>query len=181
MDEDALVETQKPATAAELVQLLAIAKAQHVAVNTKESALVFGGDSALLFEGEILGKPKTAANAHQRWLAMRGKSGELFSGHCLIDTDSNQMVATVSSTKVWFSNIDEATIADYVASHEPLEVAGAFTIDSLGGAFIDRIEGDYHTVVGLSLVTLRQLIQQLGFRYTDFWSMNMPATKQDNQ
>lgn len=181
LDEDALVATHKPKNSHDLVQLLAQAKAEFVAQSVTEPALIFGGDSALLFAGEILGKPKTAENAKSRWQSMRGKTGELFSGHCLIDSETGKTVSKVSSTKVWFSDIDDATIDAYVSSTEPLEVAGAFTIDSLGGAFIDRIEGDYHTVVGLSLVTLRELIEQLGYRYTDFWNWNMPTNQGSNQ
>jgi Nucleotide-binding protein implicated in inhibition of septum formation len=93
----------------------------------------------------------------------------LYSGQTLIDLKTKRSITRFSATKVWFSDIADNQIEKYVASGEPLQVAGAFTIDSLGGAFIDRIEGDYHTVVGLSLKLLREMITELGYEYTDFW------------
>jgi septum formation protein len=100
---------------------------------------------------------------------MRGQSGELFSGHCVIDTKTNQVSQRVTSTKVFFAELTDQQIERYVRTREPLQVAGAFTIDGMGGAFIERIEGDYHTVVGLSLVALRKMIEELGHNYQDFW------------
>ena len=101
---------------------------------------------------------------------MRGKQGTLFTGQTLVDTKTQHFLTKVSATKVWFSNISDLQIERYVDSKEPLMVAGAFTIDSLGGAFIDRIEGDYHTVVGLSLRLLREMMAELEYEYTDFWN-----------
>ncbi len=165
---------QDPNLGAEaLVALLAKAKAESVVSNPlTHGALVLGGDSALEFEGEILGKPHEPEIALQRWQRLSGKSGVLHSGHYLIDNrDSNNPVgkAMVSSTKVFFSKVSDQEIADYVATGEPLKVAGAFTIDGLGGAFIDRIEGDSHTVVGLSLKVLRELAAGFGVHYPSFW------------
>ena len=168
VDEDALVVRQAPATAEEMTELLARAKAMAVA-DQFESALVLGCDSALEFDGQILGKPYQPQVAIARWQQMRGKSGFLYSGHHLIDTASGKGLSAVSRTEVHFANLSDQEIDTYVATGEPLNVAGAFTIDGLGGAFIERISGDYHTVVGLSLVELRRLVISLGHDYQALW------------
>jgi septum formation protein len=158
---------------AELVQYLADAKAKSVVGLPKTSgALVLGGDSALEFQGSTLGKPHLPEVAIERWKQLRGNYGVLHSGHCLIDNRdpaSTPAVSKSSSTKVYFANITDAEIEGYVATGEPLKVAGAFTIDGIGGAFIERIEGDSHTVVGLSLGVLRALTRELGVEYTSLW------------
>lgn len=169
VDEDAMVELLKPQSAIELTGMLAKAKAEAVS-SQFENSLVLGCDSALEFEGEILGKPLVSEVAIARWLKMRGKSGVLHSGHHLIDTSNSRGVTLVTQTKVHFANLSDTQIEKYVRTGEPLNVAGAFTIDGLGGAFVERIEGDYHTVVGLSLVGLRQLVTELGHEYLDLWS-----------
>lgn len=167
VDEELLVERLNPATAEELTLLLAKAKAE--ASQGKTSAdLILGCDSALEFEGEILGKPLREDVAITRWKSMRGKWGTLASGHHLISADGRS-ASFCSKTKVLFANITDSEIEKYVATGEPLAVAGAFTIDSIGGTYVERIEGDYHTVVGLSLVTLRKLMVELGHNYQDFW------------
>ena len=176
-DEPALAakaRTQNPnLSAQELVGLLAKAKAESVLhENSTKGALILGGDSALEFQGEILGKPHEPKVALERWAKLSGNVGVLHSGHYLIDNrdPANPVGAQmVSSTKVFFSKLSEQEIADYVATGEPLKVAGAFTIDGLGGAFIDRIEGDSHTVVGLSLKVLRELAAGFGVHYPSFW------------
>ena len=168
VDEDALVASQAPNTAEEMTGLLAKAKASAVA-GQFESALVLGCDSALEFEGQILGKPYQPQVAIERWQQMRGKSGYLHSGHHLIDTTNGKALSAVSKTEVHFANLSDQEINTYVATGEPLSVAGAFTIDGLGGAFIERISGDYHTVVGLSLVELRKLVIGLGHDYQALW------------
>lgn len=168
VDEDALVASQAPNTAEEMTGLLAKAKASAVA-GQFESALVLGCDSALEFEGQILGKPYQPQVAIERWQQMRGKSGYLHSGHHLIDTTNGKALSAVSKTEVLFANLSDQEINTYVATGEPLSVAGAFTIDGLGGAFIERISGDYHTVVGLSLVELRKLVIGLGHDYQALW------------
>ena len=160
-------------TTSQLVAYLADAKAESV-VGQKETfgALVLGGDSALEFQGATLGKPHLAEVAIERWKLLRGNHGVLHSGHCLIDNRdpaAPKVVSKTSSTKVYFANITDAEIEAYVATGEPLKVAGAFTIDGIGGAFIDRIEGDAHTVVGLSLGVVRDLCGQLGVEYTSLW------------
>lgn len=169
VDEDAMVELLKPQSAIELTGMLAKAKAEAVS-SQFENSLVLGCDSALEFEGEILGKPLVSEVAIARWLKMRGKSGVLHSGHHLIDTSNSRGMTLVTQTKVHFANLSDTQIEKYVRTGEPLNVAGAFTIDGLGGAFVERIEGDYHTVVGLSLVGLRQLVTELGHEYLDLWS-----------
>ena len=160
-------------SAQELVGLLAKAKAESVLhEQSTKGALILGGDSALEFQGEILGKPHEPKVALERWAKLSGNVGVLHSGHYLIDNrdPANPVGAQmVSSTKVFFSKLSEQEIADYVATGEPLKVAGAFTIDGLGGAFIDRIEGDSHTVVGLSLKVLRELAAGFGVHYPSFW------------
>jgi septum formation protein len=132
--------------------------------------LVLGCDSALEFDGVTYGKPVDAAEAMQRWLAMRGGCGVLHTGHCLVDAGDRVEVTRTASTRVWFGQMGEAEITDYVASGEPLGVAGAFTIDGLGGAFVDRIDGDPHNVVGLSLPLLREMLAGFGVAWTSLWT-----------
>ena len=165
VDEDALVATQKPATIQEMTLLLAKAKAEAVSFD----GLVLGCDSALLFDGEMLGKPHHPEVAISRWQKMRGKTGLLCSGHWLIDGQIGTASGKVTQTSVSFANLSDEQIHKYVATGEPLQVAGAFTIDGFGGAFVERIEGDYHTVVGLSLVALRELVTELGHDYQSLW------------
>lgn len=163
---------------ADMVQLLARAKAEAVLdhPDARDSVIV-GCDSSLEFAGEALGKPHLPEIARERWLAMRGKSGTLFSGHWVIDNRSSSAtpegvpsVGRVSSSIVHFANLSEREIDAYVKTDEPLKVAGAFTIDGIGGAFVQRIEGDAHTVIGLSLPTLRELVLELGINYTSLWN-----------
>jgi septum formation protein len=168
VDEDQMVEELAPQTPSELTELLARAKAEAIAT-TETTALVLGCDSALFFEGQTLGKPLASSVAIERWKAMRGKSGSLFSGHHLIDVQNNRAVSLVTSTEVFFADLSDQEIETYVATNEPLQVAGGFTIDGLGGAFVERINGDYHTVVGLSLVGLRKMMRELGLDYQSLW------------
>lgn len=170
-------------TAAQLCLSLAQLKARAVADQLRADGasdggvLVLGCDSVLAFDGEILGKPRDAEDATKRWLAMRGRSGVLHTGHCLVEmagggptSAGDREVAAVASTTVHFADISDAEIADYVATGEPLQVAGAFTIDGLGGPFVERVEGDPGTVVGLSLPLLRTLLRDLGVRITELWA-----------
>lgn len=133
-------------------------------------ALVLGCDSVLELDGEVLGKPADAADAVRRWQAMRGRTGVLHSGHSLRDTGSGHVAAATASTVVHFAAVSDAEIDAYVATGEPLRVAGAFTIDGLGGAFVAGLEGDHHTVVGVSLPLLRDLVAELGHAWTDLWA-----------
>ncbi|MBE1486998.1 Maf family protein [Plantactinospora soyae] len=132
--------------------------------------LVLGCDSVLAFDGEILGKPVDADEATRRWREMRGRSGVLHTGHCLIDLSSGREVGAVAQTAVHFAAISDEEIAAYVATGEPMQVAGAFTIDGLGGPFVDRVDGDPGTVIGLSLPLLRGLLGELDLRITDLWT-----------
>ena len=165
VDEDALVEAVKPPTIQDMTLLLARAKAEAVNFD----GLVLGCDSALLLDGEMLGKPNLPEVAIARWQKMRGQTGILCSGHWLIDGETGEATGKVTQTTVKFANLTDEQIHKYVATGEPLQVAGAFTIDGIGGAFVERIEGDYHTVVGLSLVALRELVTQLGHDYQSLW------------
>jgi septum formation protein len=150
---------------------LARLKARTVASRMQADlgVLVLGCDSVLAFEGEILGKPADAAEAVKRWQAMRGKSGVLHTGHHLTDLVNGLQAEDVGTTVVHFADISDAEIKAYVATEEPLNVAGAFTIDGRGGAFVDRIEGDPGNVVGLSLPLLRRLLGQLQVSITQLW------------
>ena len=161
-------------TTDDMVSLLARAKAEAVLDRPETAgAFILGCDSSLEFEGESLGKPHLPEVALARWKKLRGKSGRLFSGHWLIDNrDPNapRAVGRASHAVVHFANLSDSEIEAYVATGEPLKVAGAFTIDGLGGAFISRIEGDPHTVVGLSLPTLREMVIELGAEYHSLWN-----------
>ncbi|WP_407361729.1 Maf family protein [Microbacterium sp. LBN7] len=162
----------------ELVLLLARAKAADVARRLSEEGefhgLVIGGDSMFALGGRVYGKPYTPEEATRRWQEMRGATGILHSGHSvfLVSPGAAPVEATaVAAAAVTFAeDIGDEEIAAYVASGEPLHVAGAFTVDSLGGAFITRVDGDPSTVVGMSLSTIRRLAGDLGIRWTDLWS-----------
>ncbi len=156
----------------ELCAVLASRKAEAVAATLAgraDSPLVIGCDSVLDLDGEPLGKPVNAADATDRWRRMRGRSGVLRTGHCVIDTSNDRRAEMVAATTVRFADVEDAEIAAYVATGEPLYVAGAFTVDGLGGAFVESIEGDHHNVVGLSLPLLRRLLAQLDVRWVDLW------------
>jgi septum formation protein len=154
---------------ADVALTLAVRKAVAVATDLSD-ALVLGCDSVLDLDGEAHGKPADAAEATARLRRMRGRSGVLHTGHCLVDTVSGRQVAELASTVVHFADLTDAEIAAYVATGEPLRVAGAFTVDGLGGAFVERVEGDHHNVVGLSLPLLRRMLDDLGHRFVDLWS-----------
>jgi len=155
--------------AAEYALKLAQLKAVAVAADQPRS-LVIGCDSVLEFDGEILGKPVDAADATDRWQRMRGGSGVLHTGHCLIDTHREVWLARSAATQVRFAHIDDAEIAAYVATGEPLRVAGAFTLDGRGAAYVSGITGDPHNVVGISVPLLRLMFDELGFIWHEFWT-----------
>ncbi len=158
---------------AELCQELARLKCVAVSGRAATTgALVLGCDSMLEFEGGSYGKPTDAADATARWRRMRGRSGVLHSGHHLIDNRApgGRSVSAVASTVVHFAELTDAEIATYVASGEPLRVAGAFTIDGLGAPFVSSVEGDPGTVVGVSLPLLRSMFTKLDLSVTDFWT-----------
>src|SRR5690242_13469126 len=144
-------------------------KAQAVASRRPPGDLVLGCDSVLAFDGEVLGKPADATEATRRWQGMRGKSGVLHTGHCLIEPGRSRQVSEVSSTTVYFADVVDEEIEQYVRTGEPLQVAGAFTIDGVGAPFVERIDGDHGTVVGLSMPLLRRLLAALDLSITDLW------------
>jgi septum formation protein len=167
VDEDALTAP----TPSELALVLAEAKAAAVAARPEAAgALLIGCDSVLELDGEALGKPADAEEATARWKAMRGRAGVLQTGHCVIDTATGRRASATASTTVRFGEPTDAEIAAYVASGEPLHVAGAFTLDGRSAPFIDGIEGDAGNVIGLSLPLLRRLLAELGFSITDLWA-----------
>ena len=159
------------------VQALARAKAEDVAGTVARAErgadpdlVVVGCDSMLEIDGRVVGKPGTPEAARERWRSMRGRTGLLHSGHTLVRVRDGTRSQGVSSTVVRFGSPTDAEIDAYVATGEPLGCAGAFTIDGLGGAFIDGIDGDPHGVVGISLPLLRRLLAELGVRWTDLWA-----------
>jgi len=182
VDEDAVAQRANEAgligSVQDMVQILARAKAEAVAALPESAgALVIGCDSSLEFAGVALGKPHEPHIALDRWKRMRGQSGTLHTGHWLIDNRNpiagqlSPATGVVKSSKVNFADLSDDEIDKYVSTGEPLKVAGAFTIDGIGGAFVESIEGDSHTVVGLSLSALRQLSLELGVEYTSLWNL----------
>ena len=158
---------------AELAGQLARAKAAAVAADLPDrlaGALVIGCDSLLDLDGRALGKPASAQAAVARWREMSGRSGTLVTGHCVIDAATGRQAAAVAATTVRFGTPSEQQIAAYVASGEPLVVAGAFTLDGRGGWFVDGIDGDHGNVLGISLPLLRRLLADLGFDVTELWA-----------
>lgn len=154
----------------ELAVALATAKAQAVVATTQPpDALVLGCDSLLVLDGHALGKPGTAEAAAARWKQMRGRSGVLVTGHCVIDVAAQRLVCAAAHTTVHFANVSDEEIDAYVATLEPLHVAGAFTIEGYGGAFVTAIEGDHSNVLGISLPLLRTMTADLGIAWTSLW------------
>ena len=168
----------------EHVLLLARRKAAEVAARLADDipgfdGIVIGGDSMFELDGEVLGKPYTPDNAIARWRAMRGRTGVLHSGHAVVRLEPGvsprEVHATAAASVSFVDDVTDAEIEAYVASGEPLHVAGAFTVDSLGGAFIDRVDGDPSTVVGMSVSTLRRLVRDLGVEWTSLCNTADPA------
>ncbi|MFI9321379.1 nucleoside triphosphate pyrophosphatase [Kitasatospora aureofaciens] len=166
VDEDAI----SAATPGELALVLAEAKAKAVATGLTDGELVIGCDSVLELDGRALGKPADAAEALARWQSMRGRDGVLRTGHCVIDTATGKQASATASTTVRFGTPDDEEVAAYVASGEPLHVAGAFTLDGRSAPFVDGIDGDPGNVIGLSLPLLRRLLAELDLRITDLWT-----------
>lgn len=172
VDESAVMAPTPAATCAALARLkaeAALAEIKSEAPDRTGPTFVLGCDSVLEFDGEILGKPTGVADAVARWRRMRGGRGILHTGHCLIDGLTGALAEEVASTFVHFADVTDAEIAAYVATGEPLAVAGAFTIDGLGGWFVESIEGDAGTVVGVSLPLLRRLLAKLGAGVEQLW------------
>jgi septum formation protein len=178
VDEEAVAAAAGALGAADLVQLLARAKAEAVVGSLVDGepidGVILGGDSIFEFDGVLYGKPHQPDVARARWLAMRGRSGLLHSGHWLIDHRGGRVAGAtgaVSTAGVTFAaDISHDEIDAYVATGEPLSVAGAFTIDSLGAAFISRVDGDPHAVVGLSVSLVRELLREFGIAWPTLWN-----------
>jgi nucleoside triphosphate pyrophosphatase len=168
VDED----SYSAATTGELTALLAEAKAVAVAA-TQASGLVIGCDSMLDLDGVALGKPAHAQEAITRWHAMRGRTGTLLTGHCVIDAATGQRAAGVASSLIRFGTPADEEIAAYVGTGEPLGMAGAFTIEGLGGWFVDSIDGDHNNVIGISLPLLRTLLLDLNVTIPALWSVGI--------
>lgn len=157
------------------VLTLARAKAEASCAASEGGYVVLGGDSMLEIDGALVGKPRTADAARERWREMRGKRARLHSGHWLIDDrdpldgGTGATFGNTASTDVYFAELSDAEIDAYVSTGEPLWVAGAFTIDGYGGPFIERIEGDHHAVIGLSLPLLRRMLAEISLPITDLW------------
>lgn len=189
VDEAAVVEAVEAAEGRMLapdehVLLLARRKAAAVAARLADDipgfdGIVIGGDSMFELDGAVLGKPHTAENAVARWRAMRGRTGVLHSGHAVVRLEpgaaAREAHAVAAASVAFAADVTDAEIETYVASGEPLHVAGAFTVDSLGGAFIERVEGDPSTVVGMSVSTLRRLVHELGGEWTALWNTTDPS------
>jgi septum formation protein len=124
----------------------------------------------LVLDGEVYGKPDDEDEATRRWRRMRGRSGVLVTGHCVIAPCDDRVVTAAAETRVHFADISDDEIDAYVATGEPLTVAGAFTVDGVGGAFITGIEGDHHNVVGISLPVVRDLVVRLGWAWPEVWA-----------
>jgi septum formation protein len=169
VDESTVDSSRADMLCATLARMKAEAVANRLRRKRSDPGLVLGCDSVLAFDGQILGKPTSVSDARSRWRRMRGRNGELLTGHCLIRLDDDRHAEAVGTTTVRFADVSDAEIEAYLATGEPLQVAGAFTIDGLGGAFVESIVGDPGTVVGVSLPLLRRLLAELDVPITRFW------------
>jgi septum formation protein len=180
VDEDAVIAALGSETSpGDVVRILAQAKADQVATNlddaTAADCVVIGCDSMLYIDGQLVGKPTSADTARSQWQSMGGRSGQLYTGHCLLrllDGDPIRRTSESSATTVHFAKPTSADLEAYIGSGEPLTVAGGFTLDGLGGWFVDRIEGDPSNVIGLSLPLTATLLQRVGLSVAELWGMN---------
>ena len=161
---------------AAVVGVLAERKASCVA-GLRPDALVLGCDSLLDLDQIAFGKPASAEQAAAMWRRLSGREATLFTGHCLIDPASGRRVRGVASTVVRFGTPSDAELAAYVASGEPMSMAGAFSIEGLGAPFVDGIDGDPGNVMGLSLPLLRRMLTGIGVAITDLWRKPAIAAK----
>jgi len=152
---------------ADMVIALAITKAHTVREQIDFPAIIIGCDSTFEFEGQSLGKPGTPEIAVERAKRVQGNSGLLHTGHCVIDTAKDREISSIVTTKVSFDLMSDDEINDYVASGEPLHVAGGFTLDGYSSPFIPNIEGDYTNVVGISMPFIRKALAQLGYSWPE--------------
>lgn len=170
VDEEAIEASLPDATPKELARVLAQAKAEKVAATIHEPAIVIGCDSVFELDGRAYGKPSTPEVAKERWRLMMGRAGSLHTGHHVIDTGTGHVASHTASTVVHMGSMSDREMDDYLATGEPLHVAGGFTLDALGGAFVEGVEGDPSNVVGISLPTLRSLLSELGVTWTSLWN-----------
>jgi septum formation protein len=154
-------------TPADMVIALAITKAHTIREQIDFPAIIIGCDSTFEFDSQSLGKPATPEIAIERASRVRGNTGLLHTGHCIIDTTKDKEISSIVTTKVTFDDMTDAEIADYVATGEPLHVAGGFTLDGFSSPFIPSIEGDYTNVVGISMPFVRKAFEQLGYSWPD--------------
>jgi len=154
-------------TPTDMVIALAITKAHTIREQIDFPAIIIGCDSTFEFDSQSLGKPETPEIAIERASRVRGNSGLLHTGHCIIDTTKDKEISSIVTTKVTFDNMTDAEIADYVATGEPLHVAGGFTLDGFSSPFIPSIEGDYTNVVGISMPFVRKAFEQLGYSWPE--------------
>ena len=167
VDEDAVLAASLP----ELVVALAEAKASTVAARPGTAgAVVIGCDSLLDVDGQSHGKPKSVDEARTRLRHLRGRTAVLRTGHCVIDTERGRQASDVASTEVRFGQFDDDELEAYLATGEPLHVAGGFTLDGRSAPFLDGIVGDHGNVIGLSLPLLRDLMRRIDLRVVDFWA-----------
>jgi len=175
LDEEAAVAASAPLSPTEMVLLLARLKAEGV-VDPSIDGFILGGDSAFELDGVVYGKPHEPGIARERWMLQRGREGQLHSGHWLIDHRGGvpgEARGGVSSSFVRFADVSDEEIDAYVATGEPLKVAGAFTIDSLGAPFISEVRGDPHAVVGLSVALLRSLLLEFDVAWPSLWNRGL--------
>ena len=158
-------------TPADMVIALAITKAHTIREQIDFPAIIIGCDSTFEFDSQSLGKPATAEIAIERASRVRGNTGLLHTGHCIIDTTKDKEISSIVTTKVTFDDMTDAEIADYVATGEPLHVAGGFTLDGFSSPFIPSIEGDYTNVVGISMPFVRKAFEQLGYSWPEVKAM----------
>ena len=174
VDEDALTDELRDAGPTELVTALARAKAEAVAATAEfPDAVVVGCDSMLHLDGELVGKPGSAHTAAQRWHRMAGSTGELLTGHAVIRLVSGTVAAAAEGaerTLIRFGSPSAAEIDAYVATGEPLQVAGGFTLDGLGGWFVDGVDGNPSSVIGISLPLTRRLLADVGVSMATLWA-----------
>jgi nucleoside triphosphate pyrophosphatase len=180
VDEDAVIAAQGPdAKPGDIANALARAKAEQVAAQLDDdlsaNCVVIGCDSMLYIDGSLRGKPASVAEAKQQWGAMGGRSGVLYTGHCVIRIDNgsaSRCEVEFGSTTVDFGTPSDTELDAYLATGESLRVAGGFTIDGLGGWFVDGIDGDPSNVIGLSLPTMRALLARVGCSIAELWADN---------
>jgi septum formation protein len=180
IDEDAVIDALGSDTSpGDVVRILAQAKADHVAAILDRAVtadcVVIGCDSMLYIDGRLVGKPASTDAARSQWRSMSGRSGQLYTGHCLLrllDGNADQRASESSVTTVHFAMPTAADLEAYIASGEPLAVAGGFTLDGLGGWFVDRIEGDPSNVIGLSLPLTGALLHRVGLSVAELWAAN---------